>query len=95
MKAGPLSQLERVRRLPHSYRTRLSNLNIRVHIAYGVIGISYTAVALSIILGCQPMSHNWQINPYPGSTSTLFANATQMPRTQPCYTSSFLTNVQK
>jgi len=47
--------------------TRLGDLNTRVLIAYWVIGISYAAVALSIVLGCQPMSKNWQINPYPGN----------------------------
>ncbi|KAH7028190.1 uncharacterized protein B0I36DRAFT_272104 [Microdochium trichocladiopsis] len=47
--------------------TRLSNLHTRVMIAYGIIGVSYIAVALSILLGCQPMSRNWQINPNPGN----------------------------
>ncbi|KAH7025241.1 uncharacterized protein B0I36DRAFT_332794 [Microdochium trichocladiopsis] len=47
--------------------TRLSNLHTRVLVGYGVIGVSYIAVGLSIVLGCQPISRNWQIHPNPGN----------------------------
>ncbi|KAJ1323577.1 hypothetical protein MN608_10821 [Microdochium nivale] len=47
--------------------SRLSNLHTRVLVAYTVIGVSYIAVGLSIVLGCQPMSRNWQIHPNPGN----------------------------
>jgi hypothetical protein len=41
----------------------------RVYIGFAVIGITWVAVLLSILLGCQPLHKNWQIYPDPGSTS--------------------------
>jgi hypothetical protein len=41
----------------------------RVYIGFAVIGITWIAVLLSILLGCQPLHKNWQIYPDPGSTS--------------------------
>lgn len=46
----------------------LSQMNIRIKIGYALIGVTYVATLLSILLGCRPLSKNWQINPDPGST---------------------------
>jgi hypothetical protein len=43
------------------------NMRIRVKLAYAFIGATYIAVILSILLGCRPMSKNWQIYPDPGN----------------------------
>ncbi|KAF9887271.1 hypothetical protein FE257_010399 [Aspergillus nanangensis] len=45
----------------------LINMRLRVQIAYAFIAVTYLAVILSILLGCQPMSKNWQIYPDPGN----------------------------
>ncbi|GAB1218634.1 hypothetical protein ATERTT37_007897 [Aspergillus terreus] len=45
----------------------LMNMRIRVKLAYAFIGATYIAVILSILLGCRPMSKNWQIYPDPGN----------------------------
>jgi len=45
----------------------LAHLTLRVRIAYVLLGVTYIATALSILLGCQPMKKYWQINPDPGS----------------------------
>ncbi|KAE8356732.1 hypothetical protein BDV28DRAFT_154419 [Aspergillus coremiiformis] len=47
--------------------TGLQNLPNRVRFAYILLGVTYLAVALSILLGCQPMHKYWQINPDPGN----------------------------
>lgn len=47
-------------------RSGLSHLRLRVQIAYGLIGVTYLVVALTILLSCQPMQKFWQINPDPG-----------------------------
>lgn len=39
----------------------------RVRFAYILIGTTYIATVLSILLGCHPMHKNWQIYPNPGS----------------------------
>lgn len=52
-------------------RERLSNLTLRVRLAYVLLGVTYLAVQLTILLSCQPLSKFWQINPNPGSISTL------------------------
>lgn len=49
------------------FSTGLQNLPGRVRFAYILLGVTYLAVALSILLGCQPMHKYWQINPDPGS----------------------------
>ncbi|KAI0975483.1 hypothetical protein F4678DRAFT_326630 [Xylaria arbuscula] len=41
-------------------------LQIRVHIAYILLAVTYLFVALGILLSCQPMHRFWQINPDPG-----------------------------
>lgn len=43
------------------------HLEIRVKIGYVLIAATYLATELSILLGCQPFSNNWQIYPDPGS----------------------------
>lgn len=43
------------------------HLEIRVKIGYVLIVVTYLATELSILLGCQPFSNNWQILPDPGS----------------------------
>ncbi|RYC79811.1 hypothetical protein BFJ63_vAg17308 [Fusarium oxysporum f. sp. narcissi] len=45
----------------------LAHLTMRVRIAYALLGVTYVAVALSILLGCQPMERYWQIYPDPGN----------------------------
>ncbi|CEL09368.1 hypothetical protein ASPCAL12505 [Aspergillus calidoustus] len=47
--------------------TGLNHLPSRVRIAYLLLGVSYLAVALTIILSCQPMHRFWQISPDPGN----------------------------
>lgn len=47
-------------------RTGLQHLPTRVRVAYGLLGATYLAAALTIVLGCQPMPKYWQINPDPG-----------------------------
>lgn len=48
-------------------RAGLINMNIRVKIAYVLIGVTYIAVICSILFGCHPMKKNWQIYPDPGN----------------------------
>lgn len=50
-----------------AYRSGLYQLQLRVKIGYYLIGATYIATELSILLGCQPFRHNWQIFPNPGS----------------------------
>ncbi|KAJ4984890.1 hypothetical protein SVAN01_09584 [Stagonosporopsis vannaccii] len=45
----------------------LHQLELRVKIGYYLIGATYIATELSILLGCQPFRHNWQIYPNPGN----------------------------
>ncbi|KAE8154985.1 hypothetical protein BDV25DRAFT_146805 [Aspergillus avenaceus] len=47
--------------------TGLQDLPRRVRIGYVLLGVTYLAVALSILLGCQPMHKYWQIYPDPGN----------------------------
>ncbi|KAI2623187.1 hypothetical protein GGR54DRAFT_646361 [Hypoxylon sp. NC1633] len=47
---------------------RLANLWLRVRFAYILLGTTYLAVALTILLSCQPISKFWQINPDPGNS---------------------------
>ncbi|KAH7142647.1 hypothetical protein B0J13DRAFT_636189 [Dactylonectria estremocensis] len=44
----------------------LTHLRVRVRIAYIFLALTYFAVALTILLSCQPMHKFWQINPDPG-----------------------------
>ncbi|KAI2608285.1 uncharacterized protein GGS25DRAFT_531500 [Hypoxylon fragiforme] len=47
---------------------RLPELRLRVNFAYIMLGTTYVAVALTILLSCRPISKFWQINPNPGNT---------------------------
>ncbi|KAL3433764.1 hypothetical protein BDV09DRAFT_171203 [Aspergillus tetrazonus] len=47
--------------------TGLSHLPARVRFAYVLLAVTYLAVALTLILSCQPMRRFWQINPDPGN----------------------------
>lgn len=47
--------------------TGLMQFETRVRIAYILLGVTYLATALSILLSCRPMHMFWQINPDPGS----------------------------
>ncbi|KAF7586030.1 hypothetical protein BBP40_009647 [Aspergillus hancockii] len=47
--------------------TGLQHLPTRVRFAYVILGVTYLAVALSILLSCQPMHKFWQVNPDPGN----------------------------
>jgi hypothetical protein len=49
-------------------------MRIRIHIAYGLIGMTYIATICSILFGCHPMQKNWQINPNPGSQSYSYSS---------------------
>lgn len=42
-------------------------MELRVKIAYFMLGASYIMVCLTLLLSCQPMHKFWQINPDPGS----------------------------
>lgn len=48
------------------YRNGLPYLRLRLIIAYIALGVTYTAVALTILLSCQPMHKFWQVSPDPG-----------------------------
>ncbi|CAK7566372.1 MAG: hypothetical protein SEPTF4163_004315 [Sporothrix epigloea] len=43
------------------------NYQLRIYIGYGLIVTTWIAVLLSILLGCRPLSKNWQIYPDPGN----------------------------
>ncbi|KZM23365.1 hypothetical protein ST47_g5499 [Ascochyta rabiei] len=45
----------------------LHHLEMRVKIGYVLIGATYVATELSILLGCRPFERNWQIYPDPGN----------------------------
>lgn len=47
--------------------TGLMEFETRVRIAYVLLGVTYLATALTILLSCHPMNRFWQINPDPGS----------------------------
>ncbi|KAF2133689.1 hypothetical protein P153DRAFT_419597 [Dothidotthia symphoricarpi CBS 119687] len=47
--------------------TGLRHLHMRVKLGYVLIALTYVATELSILLGCHPFSHNWQIYPDPGN----------------------------
>jgi hypothetical protein len=53
--------------LTSSVSMGLANMRTRIHIAYGLIAVTYIATICSILFGCHPMHKNWQINPNPGS----------------------------
>ncbi|KAF7718969.1 Uncharacterized protein PECH_006315 [Penicillium ucsense] len=46
--------------------TGLQNLPQRVRIAYVILGVTWLATQLSLLLSCQPFHAFWQINPDPG-----------------------------
>ncbi|GME24125.1 hypothetical protein GTA08_BOTSDO03734 [Neofusicoccum parvum] len=43
----------------------LHEFEIRVKLGYALIGLTYLATQLCILLGCQPFHSSWQINPEP------------------------------
>ncbi|KAK7426082.1 hypothetical protein QQZ08_007392 [Neonectria magnoliae] len=45
----------------------LDNYRSRIFAGFGLIFVSWVAVLLSILLGCQPLSNYWQVSPDPGS----------------------------
>ncbi|KAI2616111.1 hypothetical protein GGS26DRAFT_578881 [Hypomontagnella submonticulosa] len=45
----------------------LVDFTFRVRIAYVLLGVTYVFVALSLLLGCQPLTKYWQIYPDPGN----------------------------
>lgn len=47
--------------------TGLMEFETRVRIAYVLLGVTYLATALTILLSCHPINRFWQINPDPGS----------------------------
>ncbi|KAJ5784190.1 uncharacterized protein N7503_009402 [Penicillium pulvis] len=46
--------------------TGLQNLPARVRLAYVILGVTYLATQLSLLLSCQPFHAFWQIYPNPG-----------------------------
>ncbi|KAF4967688.1 hypothetical protein FSARC_4748 [Fusarium sarcochroum] len=45
----------------------LAHLKTRVILAYVILGVTYAAVALTLLLSCQPFHHFWQVTPDPGA----------------------------
>ncbi|KGO65639.1 hypothetical protein PITC_007570 [Penicillium italicum] len=45
----------------------LQHLPTRVRVGYIILGVTYIAIALSLLLSCQPFHAFWQINPDPGN----------------------------
>ncbi|KAM0715792.1 hypothetical protein Q7P37_008306 [Cladosporium fusiforme] len=45
----------------------LAHLESRVRIAYIMLAVTYVAVALTLLLSCQPFNHFWQVSPDPGA----------------------------
>lgn len=48
-------------------RSGLAHLKTRVKLAYVILAVTYAAVALTILLSCQPFHHFWQVTPDPGT----------------------------
>ena len=46
-------------------------MQTRIKIGLVAVGVTYVVTILSILLGCQPLRKNWQINPDPGSMFAL------------------------
>ncbi|KAM0698362.1 hypothetical protein Q7P36_001828 [Cladosporium allicinum] len=46
--------------------TGINHLEIRVKMGYGILLVTYLAVALTILCSCQPFHHFWQVSPDPG-----------------------------
>ncbi|KAF5020736.1 hypothetical protein F66182_7238 [Fusarium sp. NRRL 66182] len=44
----------------------LAHLKTRVRLAYVLLAVTYLAVALTLLLSCQPFHHFWQVTPDPG-----------------------------
>jgi hypothetical protein len=64
----------------------LERYRIRIHIAMGLIVITFIVVIMTIFLSCRPFHHYWQINPDPG-------NACQAAVSKPIIWVSFVSNV--
>ncbi|KAH8883761.1 hypothetical protein GQ53DRAFT_882264 [Thozetella sp. PMI_491] len=47
--------------------SRLAHPRLLIQISLVLLGVTYVAVALSLLLGCQPMSKYWQVYPDPGN----------------------------
>ncbi|KAJ9482206.1 hypothetical protein VN97_g11233 [Penicillium thymicola] len=47
--------------------TGLQHLPTRVRVGYIILGVTYIATALTLLLSCQPFHAFWQINPDPGN----------------------------
>ncbi|CAG8958079.1 hypothetical protein HYFRA_00000423 [Hymenoscyphus fraxineus] len=45
----------------------VDDMKLRVRLGYVILFVTYLAVELSILFGCQPFKKNWQINPDPGN----------------------------
>lgn len=53
------------------------NYRFRIYVGFVLIVTTWIVVLLSILLGCRPLSKNWQINPNPGSAS-IFLRASSL-----------------
>ena len=48
-------------------RDGVKDMRMRIRVGAILLGVTYLATVLSILLGCQPFHRQWQINPDPGS----------------------------
>jgi hypothetical protein len=65
-----------LRRFLTDHSDGLSFMKIRIHIAYGTIGVTYIVVMATLLGACRPFNHYWQINPNPGGRYPMtFMNA--------------------
>lgn len=54
-------------------RDGVNNMHVRIKVGAVLLAVTFLATFLSILLGCQPISKHWQINPDPGSMSRYSA----------------------
>ncbi|KAK4133218.1 hypothetical protein BT67DRAFT_59627 [Trichocladium antarcticum] len=62
---------------------KLPHWQVRIYIAYGLIGVTWVVVTLCLLVGCRPISKYWQISPDPGicqpTNSKLYVFAVLIP----------------
>jgi hypothetical protein len=61
----------------------VDHMKMRIRVGLGLIGVTYVATILSILLGCHPMEKNWQIYPDPGSECFLYKKRKKSLLTRP------------
>lgn len=65
----------------NSGNTTIKKSRLLINISFYMLGATYLAVALSILLSCQPFHKFWQINPNPGSESSASTDSSWSPVT--------------